>query len=134
MTMMFNAEDVAAFREEIKQYGLDYPEAMDRMSDFEIAAIINGIGPDSWPTALRKLATQLFGPYAVIHVPHDIRYEQHIGTRQEADKEFYSNAIKIWNARWGLPGWFQKSALVERINLYLAYRLLVRFAKKAWED
>jgi hypothetical protein len=132
--MIFNAEDIARFRELIKMYELRYPEVMDKMSDFEIAAIANGIGPDSWPKALRKLATQLFGPYAVIHVPHDIRYEQHIGTRQEADKEFYSNAIKIWNARWGLPGWFQKVALIERVNLYLAYRLLVRFAKKAWED
>ena len=132
--MIFNAEDIARFRELIQLYNLNYPAVMDKMSDFEIAAIANGIGPESWPKALRKLATQLFGPYAVIHVPHDIRYEQHIGTRQEADREFYDNAIKIWNARWGLPGWFSKSALMERIKLYFAYRLLVRFAKKAWED
>lgn len=132
--MMFTAEDVAAFREEIKQYGLDYPEVMDRMSDFEIAAIINGIGPEAWPKALRTLATQLFGPYAVIHVPHDIRYEQHIGTREEADREFYDNAVKIWKTRWGIFGWVNRRALRERLGIFASYRLLVRFAKKAWED
>jgi hypothetical protein len=132
--MMFTAEDIAKFREIIKLYNLSYPDAMNHMNDYEIAAIANGIGPDAWPVALRKLATQLFGPYAVIHVPHDIRYEQHIGTREEADRELYDNSLKIWRKRWGIWRWVQLAALRERLELYLVYRLLVRFAKKAWES
>lgn len=132
--MMFSVEDIAKFREIIHLCDLSYPEVMDHLTDYEIAAIANGIGPDSWPQALRKIATQLFGPYAAIHVPHDIRYEQHIGSREEADREFYDNAIKIWQARWGVWRWVRLAALRERVELFLAYRLLVRFAKKAWES
>ena len=132
--MMFSVEDIAKFREIIHLCDLSYPEVMDHLTDYEIAAIANGIGPDSWPQALRKIATQLFGPYAVIHIPHDIRYEQHIGTRAEADREFLDNGLKVWKARWGRLGWVKIDALQERIGLFVAYRLLVRFAKKAWED
>lgn len=131
--MMFSVEDIAKFREIIALYELNYPEVMDHMSDYEIATIANGIGPDSWPQGLRKITTQLFGPYAVIHIPHDIRYEQHIGTREEADREFYDNALKIWRFRWGIWRWVKLSAWRERLKLYAVYRLLVRFAKKAWE-
>lgn len=131
---MWTEEDIKRFLELIEFYKLDYPVAMNQMSIYELTKICNGIGPDAWPKALRKLATQLFGPYAVIHVPHDVRYDRHIGTRSEADREFYDNAIKIWIQRWGVLRWVTIAALRERVKLYAAYRLLVRFAKKAWED
>lgn len=131
---MWTEEDIKRFLELIEFYQLEYPVEMNQMSLFELRSICNGIGPDSWPDELRKLATQLFGPYAVIHVPHDVRYDRRIGTRAEADREFYDNAIKIWIQRWGVLRWVTIAALRERVKLYAAYRLLVRFAKKAWED
>lgn len=131
---MYTEEDIKRFLELIEFYQLEYPVEMNQMSIFELTKICNGIGPDSWPNALRKLATQLFGPYAVIHVPHDVRYDRRIGTRAEADQEFYVNAIKIWIQRWGVLRWVTIAAMRERVKLYVAYRLLVRFAKKAWED
>ena len=131
---MFTVSDIRRFRGLIKAFGLAYPKVMDELTDEDLRAVCNGIGPDHWPEELRALSTTLFGPYAVCHVPHDVRYDRKVGTREQADREFYDNSLLIWKFRWGWQRFIAPTAIKERIALWLAYRLLVRFAKKAWED
>ena len=131
---MWTEEDIKRFLELIEFYQLEYPVEMNQMSIFELRSICNGIGPDNWPDELRKISTMLFGPYAVLHVPHDVRFEKKIGTREQADREFYDNGIRIWKIRWGAWRYFSWQAIKEWLTLRAAYKLLSQFSKKAWES
>lgn len=132
--MMFTEEDIARFRQQIADYNLQAPYVLGQLSDFELTKICNGWGPDSWPEKLRAALTQIAGVYAVIHVPHDVRYEFHLGSREEADAEFWQNGKKIWLARWGWRALYRKQAWVEFLALRAAYNALRLFSKSAWED
>ena len=132
--MMFTEEDIARFRQQIADYNLQAPYVLGQLSDFELTKICNGWGPDSWPEIIRKALTALAGEYAVIHVPHDVRYEFHVGTQKSADCEFWTNGKKIWRKRWGWRGYFYKQAWIELIALRAAYRALCAFGSKAWEE
>ena len=130
---MFTLDNIARFREEIKFYKLSAPVELLNLTDAELLAICNGWGPDSWPRQLRKALTKLAGAYAVLHVPHDVRYEFKLGGREVADREFYDNALRIWRVRWGWQRWIRPAAIAERAKLYLCYRALAAFSREAWE-
>lgn len=132
--MMYTEEDIARFRQEIAAFGLHAPFALTQLSDFELTHICNGWGPDSWPERARAFLTKLAGRYAVLHVPHDVRYELKVGTRKEADQEFWINGKKLWVAHWGWKAIFHKQAWIELIALRGAYNVLRAFSKSAWED
>jgi hypothetical protein len=131
---IFSDVDIRNFREEIARYKLSAPFKLGKMTNFELLKVCNGWGPDSWPEKLRAALTRLSGVYAVIHVPHDVRYEFHLGSREEADAEFWQNGKKIWLARWGWHALYRKQAWIEFLALRAAYNALRLFSKSAWED
>lgn len=131
---MYSEEEIGKLLEEVAHYDLSYPPELKELTLSDLATVCNGWGPDSWSENARKVVTILAGPYAVIHIPHDVRYEYKIGTREEADREFYDNGLKVWRARWESLWTFRWQALKERVALYVVYRLLKRFSNKNWED
>lgn len=131
--MLYTEEDIARFRAEIEFYGLSAPAVLAQLSDFELTRICNGWGPDDCPRNIRRILTAIAGCYAVLAVPHDVRFKFKIGTRQAADLEFYQNGIKIWKKRWGWKRFIKFEALKEFIRLRGVYRALQLFSKNAWE-
>lgn len=130
---MYSEEEIGKLLEEVAHYDLSYPPELKELTLSELAEVCTGWGPDSWNTSLRKILTILAGPYAVLHVPHDVRYQFKLGSREEADREFYENGLKIWRARWSSLWVIRWQALKERVALYAAYQLLKRFSTNAWE-
>lgn len=131
---MFELAEIARFRREFAFYDLDGPDVLQSLTDEELQAVANGVGPDRYPASVRKALNALAGCYTVISVPHDVRYEFHVGTQAEADSEFYCNALKIHAYRWGWRRWISVPAWKERVLIWAAYKALQQFGDEAWEE
>ena len=131
---MYDETEIAEFRQLIKKAGFSVPKGFDAFSNWELTKICNGWGPDSWPRFFRWLLTKKAGKYAVIALPHDVRFEFKIGTLKEANKEFWKNAKKLWQYYYGWKGVLNLKAVKELLELRACYRILRIASKHAWED
>ena len=131
---MYSETEIAELRQLIRDAKLSVPERFDAFSDWELAKICNGWGPDSWPHIFRWLLTKTAGKYAVLALPHDVRFEFKVGTLEEANKEFWKNAKRIWLFYYGWKGVFNLKAVNELLVLLACYRVLQIASKSAWED
>lgn len=130
--MTFTIEEIKQLRDEIHFYQLQAPYKLQAMTDEDLQRVCNGMGPSRYPKWVRKALNALAGCYAVISMPHDIRYEYHIGTQEAADIEFYLNGLKIHKYRWGWRRWISPAAWKEKALIKAAYLALYNFGDAAW--
>ena len=72
--------------------GFDFPTYYRDLSDAQIAAAANGVGPDAAPSGVRRILTDLL-PYADLSADiHDVEFELSDGRRE---------AFAAANARFG---------------------------------
>ena len=78
--------------------GFSFPEGYHLLSDAEIAAAANGVGPDAFPGGARRLLTSLL-PYADLAADiHDVEFQRSNGERPEflAANERFRHNCRQW--------------------------------------
>ena len=84
-----------------------------------LAAQYNGIGPESWPEAVRDVVTRFFSLFAPAALIHDLRYSSGDGSRFDynfANIEFHNNCLRL--ARHEIAWWrFLRRASAETAAL-----------------
>lgn len=99
---MYTLEEIAALRQKCNDYKLENREILEKYSDEELQKICNGIGPDCFPGAARKIVDKLHPSLEPVAVVHDVEWWESDGSRAS----FYAS-----NERFKCNG--RKCALAE---------------------
>lgn len=105
-----------------RYYQLDGTDLAEGFTAAQLAAMFNGIGPESWPQALRDALDDLAADLMPAAFIHDIRYATGDGTREDfdrANKELRKNGEKIAAAKYA---WYD-------LRRYITRRRARTFAK-----
>lgn len=97
-----------------RYYQLDGTDLAEGFTAAQLAAMFNGIGPESWPQALRDALDDLAADLMPAAFIHDIRYATGDGTREDfdrANKELRKNGEKIAAAKYA---WYDLRRYITR--------------------
>ena len=114
-------------RDLAKKYELSGADLLE-----DIDAVVrdcNGIGSDSMPDRVVKLATKLNSVMEVPAAIHDRRYMLNVD-RLAADTEFLTNVLKIVEEEYA---WYNPMRYIMRNRAARYYGYLRDFGGKAWE-
>lgn len=134
---MYSEEEIAQFQQQAVELGLKYPTCFTEMSADELAAVINGYGPENWNEELRRVLTWIFRKYPVPAAIHDVRYEFSDGrelTRKAADAEFSANLLLVWMHTYGRWRWVNLLAWFDYWKITCAAKLTLQFGRNAWRE
>lgn len=100
----------------------------------DLAKVCNGCGPEDGPNS-RNILTIILQRYAPVWAIHDVDYEFHTCTREEADRRMYDNMIAIWRKDFGFWRWLSFSGIFNRVIVIpAAYTTVSKFGKDAWDN
>lgn len=96
---------VARLRDEARQYGLLGVDVLDAMTEEQMADAYNGIGPASFPPALRQAVDGLLPSLRCVALIHDVRWARSDGSVEQfraSNDEFAKNGCMVARAihRW----------------------------------
>lgn len=97
----------------ISKYALDYPGAMEDITDDKLHEQYNGVGPANWPEKKREALSDVFKPYEICVIIHDICQAQGVPA-PVADEMLWNNLKKVWAKDFGPLRWFKPQAIAER--------------------
>ena len=117
-----------------RKYALSGTSFAERFEPQTLAAVFNGIGPESWPQKLRDAIDNLAADLMPAAFIHDLRYAYGDGTTQHfsaANAELQSNGYKIADA---LYGWWNPRRYITRRRARTFADLCQRFGWKAYTE
>jgi len=81
---------------DVRGYRLEVPAAWDHITDLQVDQLQNGIGPDAWPPARRRLLDEATGLRPAADV-HDVDYclGRSRSDRKTADWRFLRNCLRV---------------------------------------
>ncbi len=127
---------VRALRSEIKRMNLSRQPAFDNMSDYELAKIYNGYGPDSWPVAIRDAVTWCYDNWEVLALIHDLDFHLSDGTRRgwmEATARWQINGSLALSDRYPMRKfWLWPARMIAWAKLRASLRALQLCSWPAW--
>ena len=116
-----------------RYYQLDGTDLAEGFTAAQLAAMFNGIGPESWPQALRDALDDLAADLMPAAFIHDIRYATGDGTREDfdrANKELRANGEKIANAKYA---WYHPMRYITRRRARTFASLCQRYGWDAYQ-
>jgi hypothetical protein len=105
---MIGIADIAKIRRRVFDYGLLGSDRLLKYSDAELQGIYNGVGPDRWPEAVRRLLTGLAGLYEPAVMVHDVEFRESDGlvdSFKDTVEHFRANVKIIQKAEWPIWTW-----------------------------
>ena len=101
---MSNVNEVRKLRALCEEYGLENREILAKYTDDELAAIYNGIGPESVPQWLRAALDAVHPSLAPVAFIHDVEWHESDGSAAafaESNARFRRNGCKVASAAFG---------------------------------
>ena len=101
---MSTVSEVQKLRALCEEYGLENREILAKYTDEQLAAIYNGIGPESFPQWLRTALDALHPSLAVVAMIHDVEWSESDGRRETfeaSNARFRRNGCKVASAAFG---------------------------------
>lgn len=77
---MYTLTEIAALRKRCNDLKLQGREVLDKYTDEELQLICNGIGPDAFPSGIRKFVTAIHPTLECSAFIHDVEWWESIGT------------------------------------------------------
>ena len=96
---------VVRLRDEARLYGLLGVDVLDSMTEEQMAAAYNGIGPASFPPSIRQAIDGLLPTLRCVALIHDVRWAYSDGSKEQfkaSNDEFAKNGAAVARAiyRW----------------------------------
>ena len=131
----YTAKQINELRTAAQYYKLDAPRYFWVKTAMELKKVCNGAGAESWSENKRKALTAALKPYESCIAVHDVDYACHEVSKEEADKRFKENMLKVWRKKYGFWRWLNRGARIERLIIIPAvYAAVVLGGDEAWED
>jgi hypothetical protein len=100
---MYSLEEIAALRNKCIELDLDGREVLEQYSDTELQIICNGIGPEAFTKAARKIVDELHPSLKPVAVVHDVEWYESDGSRASfyaSNERFKRNGRKCAAAEY----------------------------------
>ena len=101
---MADLNEIRRLRAVCEEYGLEGREILDKYTDEELAALLNGIGPEAFPSWLRTALDALHPSLAPVAMIHDVEWSESDGRRETfeaSNARFRRNGCKVASASFG---------------------------------
>ena len=102
---MATIDEIGKLKSLCEECGLENREILSKYTDAELAAIFNGIGPNTFPQWLRAALDTLHPSLAPVAFIHDVEWHESDGTKAsftESNRRFKRNGYKVAKAMYGV--------------------------------
>ena len=114
------------------EYELEGREILSRYTDWGLACIFNGIGPESFPAWLRAALDALHPSLRPVAFIHDVEWHESDGTEEsfaESNARFRRNGVKVACAAFA---WWRPRRYKVMWDAWKFSRICQRFGWSAW--
>ena len=129
---MSTVNEVQKLRALCEEYGLEDREILAKYTDEELAAIYNGIGPESFPQWLRAALDAVHPSLAPVAFIHDVEWHESDGSETAfgaSNARFRRNGCKVASAAFG---WWRPRRYKVMWDAVKFARVCQRFGWSAW--
>lgn len=130
--MATTIEEARRLRGLCDTYGLEGREILAKYTDDELAAIFNGIGPESFPGWLRAALDAIHPSLAPVAFIHDVEWSESDGTEasfKESNARFRRNGMKVACEAFA---WWRPRRYKVVWDAFKFARVCQRFGWSAW--
>lgn len=129
---MSNVNEVRGLLAIAEKAGLENREILLKYTEEELAAIYNGIGPESFPEWLRSALDFLHPSLAPVAFIHDVEWSESDGSEESfaaSNARFYRNGVKVATEEFG---WWRPRRYVVIWHAWKFSRICQKFGWSAW--
>lgn len=129
---MATIDEIGKLKSLCEECGLENREILSKYTDAELAAIFNGIGPNTFPQWLRAALDTLHPSLAPVAFIHDVEWHESDGTKAsftESNARFRRNGCKVASASFG---WCRLRRYKVMWDAVKFARICQRFGWSAW--
>ena len=129
---MSTVNEVRKLRALCEEYELENREILANYTDEELAAIYNGIGPESFPQWLRAALDAVHPSLAPVAFIHDVEWHESDGSEtafEASNARFRRNGCKVASAAFG---WWRPRRYKVMWDAVKFARVCQRFGWSAW--